>query len=116
VRDSITNRWQTRKRELIIARMEVLLGYVLGLGTVFALAKRGSRSKEGRSVAEDAVAWTARQLGAMSAKVSSSLVETAKVARDEYERGREQQLASREGDEASERLAHRATTTHLNGN
>jgi hypothetical protein len=99
--------WRTRRHQLIIACMEVLLGYVLGLGTVLALAKRGSRAKEGRSPAQDAIAWTARQVGAMSARVSSSLGETARVARDAYARGREQHLAEQDGEAHAERLVHR---------
>jgi hypothetical protein len=95
--------------------MEVLLGYVLGLSTVLALANRGARGKEGRSPAQEAIAWTARQAGAMSAKVSSSIGETARVARDAYARGREQHLAEQDDEVHGERVVQGATPAHLNG-
>ncbi len=61
--------------------MEVLLGYLLGIGTVVTIARRGSGTRS-------AVAWTARHVGALSAKVSHALDHAAQVAREEYEKGR----------------------------
>jgi len=99
--------------------MEVLLGYVLGLGTVIALAKRGSSAQGGESGARKAVAWTARQVGAISGRVATSLGETARAARAEYERGREEQVAQRDAEargETGETIVHRSASAHLNGN
>jgi hypothetical protein len=104
--------------DLTIAHMEVLLGYVLGLGTVLALAKRGeSRGGDKRGeggLTQRGVAWTARQVGSMSAKVKSSLGDATRVMRDEYARGREEQLAKHGG--STETVVHRASVGHLNGN
>lgn len=61
--------------------MEVLLGYLLGLGTVAVLVRRGDQAR-------NAVAWTARQVGAMSGKVGSAIDQAARLAREEYEKGR----------------------------
>jgi hypothetical protein len=58
-----------------------LLGYLLGLGTVVAIAKRGNKTRA-------LVAWTARQAGFVSGKVTKALTEASAVARDEYQRAR----------------------------
>jgi hypothetical protein len=92
--------------------MEVLLGYLLGLGTVVAVAKRGDNAK-------NAVAWTARQIGALSGKVASSLDRTAKTAREEYQRGREEHLGKPLGEGLDADRAHLSPArqpVHLNGN
>jgi hypothetical protein len=108
--------------ELIIAPMEVLLGYVLGLGTIALFAKEAKQTGkggEGRTVARDAVAWAARHVGAMSAKVAHSVSETGRIARDEYTRGREQQLAHGSVDglgHAPEKIVHHTSASRLNGN
>jgi hypothetical protein len=65
--------------------MEVLVGYLLGLGTMVAIARR-------RDAARNVVAWTARQVGALSGKVATSLDEAARLAREEYARGRKEQV------------------------
>lgn len=74
--------------------MEAFLGYLLGVGTVVAIAKRG---KEAREV----VAWTARQVGFVSGKVSAALKETSALARDEFERARRAQLGASETERAA---------------
>src|SRR5262249_18434492 len=100
--------------------MEIILGYLLGLGTVVAIARRGD-------AARNAVAWTARHVGALSGKVASSLAETSRLAREEYARGREEQLGQPPADGldlAAANGAHRAAKmgdtpmppSHLNGN
>jgi hypothetical protein len=92
--------------------MEVLLGYLLGIGTVVAVAKRGDSTR-------NAVAWAARHFGALSGKVSTSLDRAAKVARDEYQRSREDHLGKPLGDELVDPAGHVAVAsprpTHLNG-
>ncbi len=92
--------------------MEVLLGYLLGVGTFVAIAKRGAEAR-------GAVAWTARQVGALSGRVAKSLEETAKVAREEYERGRVEQLEKPLAEGLDVGRSHHVAphvTTHLNGN
>ncbi len=90
--------------------MEVLLGYLLGIGTVAAIARRGDTAKS-------AIAWAARQAGALSGKVAASLDRTAQVAREEYQRGREEQLERppAPGLEVPVTAPSRPLT-HLNGN
>lgn len=58
-----------------------LLGYLLGLGTVVAIAKRGNKTRA-------LVAWTARQAGFVSGKVTKALAEASRIARDEYQKAR----------------------------
>jgi hypothetical protein len=65
-----------------------VLGYLLGLGTVFALVKRG---KEARAL----VAWTARQAGFISGRVSGAIQDASQLARREYEKARLEQGAPR---------------------
>jgi hypothetical protein len=95
--------------------MEVLLGYLLGLGTMVAIARRGD-------TARNVVAWTARQVGALSGKVATSLDQASRLAREEYSRGREQQLGQplAEGLESpADRNGHLVApraSTHLNEN
>jgi hypothetical protein len=92
--------------------MEVLLAYLLGLGTVAALAKR-------KDTARDAVAWTARHAGALSGRVAKSLEDAARVARDEYQRGREEQLEKPLADGPEVERVHQVATHHVtrfNGN
>ena len=105
-----------RDGDIIIVRMEVFLGYLLGLGTVVAIARRGDTAKT-------AVAWTARQVGAFSGKVASSLEQAASVARAEYARGREEQLVQplAEGlelpaEKANGQPRSARGASHLNGN
>jgi hypothetical protein len=95
--------------------MEVLLGYLLGLGTMVAIVRRGDTTR-------NVVAWTARQVGALSGKVASSLDEAARLAREEYTRGREAQIGQpladgleNHADGNGYRVGSRAPT-HLNEN
>jgi hypothetical protein len=69
-----------------------LLGYLLGIGTVFALVKRGDKARS-------AVAWSARQAGFISARVSTALNEASQLARTEFEKARlEQSKTTHSGD------------------
>jgi hypothetical protein len=92
--------------------MEVLLGYLLGIGTVALVAKRGDSTK-------NAVAWAARQVGALSAKVATSLDRTASVAREEYQRSRDEHLgkplADGLADPGGHLVAPAPKSSHLNG-
>jgi hypothetical protein len=65
-----------------------LLGYLLGLGTVYVVAKRGNKARS-------LVAWTARQAGFISGRVSGALTEATQVARDEFQKARLAQHAER---------------------
>jgi hypothetical protein len=66
--------------------MEVaLLGYLLGIGTVYAFVKR-------KDEARSAVAWSARQAGFISARVATALTEASQIARDEFEKARVEQF------------------------
>jgi hypothetical protein len=91
--------------------MEVLLAYLVGVGTVIAVAKQGERAK-------GAVAWTARHVGAISGRVAKSLEEAARTAREEYERGRQDQLGKplSEGLEADRTHHVQKQASHLNEN
>jgi hypothetical protein len=106
--------WRARITQPIIDRMEVLLGYLLGIGTVALVAKRGDSAK-------NAVAWAARQVGALSGKVATSLDHTARVAREEYQRGREGHLGKPLGDGLADTghdghlVSSNGKATHLNG-
>ena len=104
----------TANVQRIITPMEVLLGYLLGIGTVVAIARRGD-------TARNAVAWTARHVGALSGKVSTALEHTARVARQEFEKGRVEDLHGPLSEslggavEATNGVSNSTGQRHLNG-
>jgi hypothetical protein len=62
--------------------MDVLAaGFALGVGVTW-LARRG------RTQMREALAWTARQSGWISGRVSANLAEASRVAREQYASGR----------------------------
>jgi len=95
--------------------MEVLLGYLLGVGTVITIARRGDSAR-------GAVAWTARHVGAFSSKVSAALDHTARIAREEYEKGRVDELRGPLSEslggpsEGVNGVSNATRSRHLNGN
>jgi hypothetical protein len=64
----------------------IALGIAIGAGAVLAL-------KNGRARAKLVVGWASRQAGWISGQVNTAIEATRRVARDEYSRGREENLA-----------------------
>jgi hypothetical protein len=67
----------------------VLFAFVLGAGTVLA-------AKHGKRVARKAIGWTAERTGFISGRVTEALAEARRIARDQYEAGRRENLARTE--------------------
>jgi hypothetical protein len=67
----------------------VLFAFVLGAGTVLA-------AKHGRRVARKAIGWTAERTGFISGRVTEALAEARRVAREQYEAGRRENLSRTE--------------------
>jgi hypothetical protein len=61
----------------------VVLAFVLGAGTVVAV-------RHGRAVARKIVGFTAQNAGRITGQVRDSIEQARRVARAEYERGRDQ--------------------------
>jgi hypothetical protein len=64
----------------------IALGIAIGAGAVLAL-------RNGRKSARLVVGWAARQAGWVSGQVNRAVESTRRVTREEYTRGREENLA-----------------------
>jgi hypothetical protein len=64
----------------------IALGIAIGAGAVLAL-------RNGRANAKKVVGWASRQAGWISGQVNRAVESTRRVSREEYTRGREENLA-----------------------
>jgi hypothetical protein len=63
----------------------IALGIAIGAGVVLAI-------KHGKAGAKRAIGWTARQAGWVSGQVDAAVKQTRRAVREQYERGREENL------------------------